>query len=58
MTEQDWMILRLLRAATPELDRLTEQAQRDYSRAFLYLVKKHGDAVLSEGIAQLRREEY
>jgi hypothetical protein len=56
MTEQDWIILRLLQASTPEFIRLTNHAQRDYTKAFVYLVNKYGPDLILDSIDQLKGE--
>ena len=57
MDEKDWIILRLLKAATPEFIRLTKHGQRDYTKAFIYLVKAHGSDLILGNIDQLTEEK-
>ena len=56
MTEQDWIILRLLKASTPQFRQLTNHAQRDYTKAFVYLVRLYGADLILGNIDQLKEE--
>jgi hypothetical protein len=58
LTEQDWIILRLAKALTPQFRQLTEQGQRDYTKAFIYLVKQYGADLILDSVDQLTKEAH
>lgn len=56
MTEQDWIILRLLMAATPKFGGLTNIGKRDFTKSIVYLNSKYGLDVILDSVDQLREE--
>ena len=53
MTKEDWIILRLLKAAC----RTQAMTNPDYVRSILYLLDKYGMAALTDSITQLQAED-
>ena len=53
MTEEDWIILRLLKASC----RTQAVANPDYVRSVLYMLKKYGMDGLSDSITKLQAED-
>ena len=57
MTKQDWIILRLLKAATAGYMKMSPHSQRDFVKATVYLTGRLNDDELFKACDQLVEEK-